>query len=104
MKSEARMSLCVELCGGRFRHLDLVIPSDFVIRHSCLRITVHGLVPACGAKPLGTPEAFTAVQAFVAGTIADGDVAAVRTGRRVLLKVSYGLAQVCNFTLRSEER
>ena len=88
-KSEVRMSLCAELCGGRFRHL------DFVIRHSGLRITVS----ACGAKPLGTPEAFTAVQAFVAGTIADGDVAAVRTGRRVLLKVSYGLAQVCNFTL-----
>ena len=89
------MFKCSELRDHRFRHLDFVIPSDFVIRHSGLRITVS----ACGAKPLRAPEAFTAVQAFVAGAVADGDVAAVRTGRRVLLKVSYGLAQVCNFTL-----
>ena len=27
---------------NRFRPSDLVIPSDFVIRHSGLRITVHG--------------------------------------------------------------
>src|SRR5207253_6731264 len=40
-KSEARMSNCSELCGRRFRHSDFVIPSDFVIRHSGLKITVH---------------------------------------------------------------
>src|SRR6184192_2092799 len=39
-KSEARMLKCSELGGGRFRHSDLVIPSDFVIRHSGLRIGI----------------------------------------------------------------
>src|SRR3989442_1220029 len=44
-----------QLCGRRFRHSDLVIPSDFVIRHSDLRIAVcsikrpvSGLVRAAG--------------------------------------------------------
>src|SRR5205085_5859567 len=36
------MSKCSQLCGGRFRHSDFVIPSDSDIRHSGLRITVHG--------------------------------------------------------------
>src|SRR5881396_243240 len=40
MKSEARMSKCSELCNRWFRHSDFVIPSDFVICHSDLRITV----------------------------------------------------------------
>jgi hypothetical protein len=39
-KSEARMSKNSQLCGRRFRHSDFVIPSDFVIRHSDLRIAV----------------------------------------------------------------
>src|SRR5437773_1507141 len=34
------MSKCSELCNRWFRHSDFVIPSDFVIRHSDLRITV----------------------------------------------------------------
>ena len=34
MKSEAGMSKCSELCDRRFRHSDLVIPSDLVICHS----------------------------------------------------------------------
>src|SRR6266511_902420 len=45
-----------QLCGRRFRHSDFVIPSDFVIRHSDLRIAVcsnkrpvSGLVRAAGA-------------------------------------------------------
>jgi len=29
-----------QLCGPRFRHSDFIIPSDFVIRHSDLRIAV----------------------------------------------------------------
>src|SRR5439155_11593022 len=29
-----------QLCSRRFRHSDFVIPSDFVIRHSDLRMTV----------------------------------------------------------------
>ena len=33
-KSKAQMSKCSELCGRRFRHSDLVVLSDFVIRHS----------------------------------------------------------------------
>src|SRR5437773_12255792 len=44
-----------QLCGRRFRHSDFVIPSDFVIRHSDLRIVVcsikrpvSGLVSAAG--------------------------------------------------------
>src|SRR5882724_8421235 len=34
------MSKNSQLCGRRFRHSDFVIPSDFVIRHSDLRIAV----------------------------------------------------------------
>src|SRR6266508_5894173 len=44
-----------QLCGRRFRHSDFVIPSDFLIRHSDLRIAVgsikrpvSGLVRAAG--------------------------------------------------------
>ena len=36
------MPKCSESCGRRFPHSDFVIPSHFVIRHSSLRITVHG--------------------------------------------------------------
>src|SRR6266511_4355620 len=39
-KSEARMSKCFELCNRRFRY------SDFVIRHSGLRITVCSIQKA----------------------------------------------------------
>jgi len=49
------MSKNSQLCGRRFHHLDFVIPSDFVIRHSDLRIAVFsikrpvsGLVRAAG--------------------------------------------------------
>jgi hypothetical protein len=44
-------------CGRRFRHSDFVIPSDFVIRHSALRIAVcsikrpvSGLARAAGGR------------------------------------------------------
>src|SRR6266496_2058099 len=55
MKSEARISKNSQLCGRRFRYSDFVIPSDFVIRHSDLRIafcstkrSVSGLARAAG--------------------------------------------------------
>src|SRR5213082_2868204 len=38
-KSEARISKCSLWCDRWFRHSDFVIPSDFIIRHSGLRIT-----------------------------------------------------------------
>src|SRR5438874_5107936 len=48
-----------QLCGRRFRHSDFVITSDFVIRHSDLRIAVcaikrpvSGLVRAAGGGSL----------------------------------------------------
>src|SRR5438132_7598929 len=54
-KSEARSLKNSQLYGRRFRHSDFVIPSDFVIRHSDLRIAVcsikrpvSGLVRAAG--------------------------------------------------------
>ena len=52
-----------------------------------------------GGKTLRTAQAFATVQAFVARPIADSDVTAIRTGRRVLLKVRYGLAQIRNFAM-----
>src|SRR6266478_3763696 len=45
---------------------------------------------------LTTPKTFPAVQAFIASAITNRDVAAVGTGRRVLLKMSDGLAQRLN--------
>ena len=48
---------------------------------------------------LRTAQAFAAVQAFIAGPVADSDVTAIRTGRRVLLKVRYGFAQIRNFAM-----
>src|SRR5437016_2616523 len=44
-------------------------------------------------KTLRTTQALATVQAFVAGPIADGDVTAIRTSRRVLLKVRNGLTE-----------
>src|SRR5437016_14008266 len=42
-KSEARMSKSTQLCARRFRYSDFVIPSDFVIGHSSLGITVASI-------------------------------------------------------------
>src|SRR6266516_4158981 len=69
MKSEARMSKDSQWCVRRFRHSDFVIPSDFVLRHSDLRIAVcsikrpvRGLVRAgAGGSVHGTPLSFDAV-------------------------------------------
>src|SRR5437773_5203506 len=48
------MSKGSELCYRWFRHSDFVIPSDFVIRHSGLRImgnsTLEAPVPAIGSR------------------------------------------------------
>src|SRR6266545_2290118 len=55
--------------------------------------------PACSSrlgKALRTTQAFTAVQALVTGAVAHRDVAAVRTGRRILLEVRQGVAQARN--------
>src|SRR5436309_8162255 len=49
---------------------------------------------------LTAPKTFPAVQAFIASAIADRDMAAVGTGRRVLLKMSDGLAQRLNSASR----
>jgi len=52
MTKEIR-SLIIEGRSGvqwLFRHLDFGIPSDFVIRHSGLRIAVHGKEPKAAFK------------------------------------------------------
>src|SRR5207247_595123 len=41
----------------------------------------------------GATEAFATVQTFVAGAVAHGHVAAIRTGGRILLEVSNGVAK-----------
>src|SRR5207237_7987217 len=56
---------------------------------------------AIGGTPVlpissGATEAFTAVEAFVAGAVAHRDVPAVRARRRVELKVRDGIAQGCH--------
>src|SRR6266542_3021501 len=58
--------------------------------------------PACSSrleKALRTTQAFTAVHALVTGAVAHRDVAAVRTGRRILLKVRQGVAQARHRTV-----
>jgi hypothetical protein len=42
---------------------------------------------------LGATEAFAAVEAFIAGAVADGDMAAVGAQGCIQLKVCYGVAQ-----------
>jgi len=43
--------------------------------------------------PLRTPQTLPAIEAFVARAVADGDVAAVRAGRRVFLEMPHGVTQ-----------
>jgi len=50
----------------------------------------HALTPWEEIFGLATPEAFAAVQAFVAGAVAHGHVTAVRTGGRILLIRNHG--------------
>src|SRR5207249_8153999 len=88
-KSEARMSNWSALCGRRFRHSDLVIPSDFVICHSGLRITVHGY---SGRRVLNRTVSITSLvfQLDFAGPIGRrrvsaefGDLAEVKRSRAI---------------------
>src|SRR5256885_2117204 len=60
MKSEVRKPSDAQKCDWRFRHLDFDIPSDFVIRHSGLRIEV------LLARAVSTPPAST-------GAASEGD-------------------------------
>src|SRR5262249_22196240 len=56
---------------------------------------VQNLSGSLGAQGiLTTAETFSAVQALVTGAVANGDVAAVRTRRRVLLEMGDSIAQV----------
>ncbi len=50
---------------------------------------------------LAASQAFSAVQAFVTGAIADSDVAAVRAGRRILLEMSHRIADVFHYPRRT---
>src|SRR6266545_1448182 len=69
------MSKYSELCGRRFRHSDLVIPSDFAIGHSGLRIRMHwDHEPVCpGARRRPRPRS-------------DGLASRTRTKRRFMEK------------------
>src|SRR5437899_2072714 len=93
------MSNWSALCGRRFRHSDLVIPSDFVICHSGLRITVHGY---SGRRVLNRTVSITSLvfHSDFAGPIGRrrviaefGDLAEVKPGRAIVRAQLHGASE-----------